>query len=116
MLNPRFAAKSVLLAAFVFLSQTVKAAEPASTQTPRLHLEKENRSITPQVAPASDEAELALKRFHLSPGFSAGIFAAEPMLANPVAFCLDEHGRVFVAETHRYRSSVLDIRNYMLPR
>ena len=34
-------------------------------------------------------------------------------MANPVAFCLDEKGRVFVAETHRYRSSVLDIRHYM---
>jgi quinoprotein glucose dehydrogenase len=35
------------------------------------------------------------------------------MLANPVAFNFDEKGRLFVAETYRYRSSVLDIRDYM---
>ncbi len=46
-------------------------------------------------------------------GFELNLWAAEPMLANPVAFSIDEKGRVFVAETHRYRSSVLDIRHYM---
>ena len=35
------------------------------------------------------------------------------MLANPVAFDFDEKGRLFVSETYRYRSSVLDIRDYM---
>ncbi|MEO5960593.1 MAG: HEAT repeat domain-containing protein, partial [Opitutaceae bacterium] len=35
------------------------------------------------------------------------------MLANPVAFNFDERGRAFVSETHRYRTSVLDIRDYM---
>ncbi|HTO05013.1 MAG TPA: HEAT repeat domain-containing protein, partial [Opitutus sp.] len=31
----------------------------------------------------------------------------------PVAFNFDEKGRIFVAETYRYRSSVLDIRDYL---
>ena len=35
------------------------------------------------------------------------------MLANPVAFDFDEKGRLFVSETYRYRTSVLDIRDYM---
>ncbi len=35
------------------------------------------------------------------------------MLANPVAIDFDEKGRLFVSETYRYRSSVLDIRDYM---
>ncbi len=35
------------------------------------------------------------------------------MLANPVAFSFDGKGRMFIAETHRYRTSVLDIREYM---
>ena len=43
----------------------------------------------------------------------AKLWAAEPMLANPVAFDFDEKGRLFVSETYRYRSSVLDIRDYM---
>jgi quinoprotein glucose dehydrogenase len=49
----------------------------------------------------------------LPPGLVAKLWAAEPMLANPVAFSFDEKGRAFVAETYRYRSSVFDIRDYM---
>jgi quinoprotein glucose dehydrogenase len=65
------------------------------------------------VAEASPEAETNLKRITVPKGFDLELWAAEPMLGNPVAFCLDEKGRVFVAETYRYRTSVLDIRHYM---
>ena len=37
----------------------------------------------------------------------------EPLLANPVAFTIDAKGVMYVAETYRYRTSVLDIRHYM---
>ena len=67
----------------------------------------------PDLAEASPEAETNLKRITVPEGFKLELWAAEPMLANPVALCLDEQGRVFVAETHRYRTSVLDIRHYM---
>src|SRR5579872_1381127 len=46
------------------------------------------------VAPASDEAGLALKRMKPAPGLKVDLWASEPMLANPVAFCFDEKGRV----------------------
>ena len=71
------------------------------------------RMAQPDVAPASPEAATNLKRISLPKGFKLDLWAAEPMLANPVAFCLDEKGRVFVAETYRYRTSTLDIRHYM---
>ncbi|HEY6226942.1 MAG TPA: hypothetical protein VI282_07460, partial [Verrucomicrobiae bacterium] len=54
-----------------------------------------------QPLPASGEAEAAMKRYQIPPGFKIELFAAEPMLANPVAFSIDEKGRVFVAETYR---------------
>src|SRR5947208_10155458 len=60
------------------------------------------------IAPASDEGALALKRLKIAPDLQVSLWAAEPMLANPVAINFDEHGRLFVAETYRYRSSVLD--------
>ncbi len=82
-----------------------------SAQT--LELTPAERLPTPVVDPASDEAELAIKHFTLPAGLQARLWAAEPMLANPVAFDFDEKGRLFVSETHRYHSSVLDIRNYM---
>lgn len=71
------------------------------------------RMEQPDVAAASPEAATNLKRIPVPAGFNLSLWAAEPMLANPVAFCLDERGRVFVAETYRYRTSVLDIRHYM---
>ena len=67
----------------------------------------------PEIDTASDEADKAIQRMHVPAGLEIKLWAAEPMLANPVAFTFDEKGRVFVAETYRYRSSVLDIRDYM---
>jgi len=71
------------------------------------------RQEAPEVDAASDEGKQALARMKLPPGLTATLWAAEPMFANPVAFNFDEKGRVFVSETFRYRTSVLDIRDYM---
>jgi len=87
-------------------------ASSGNTKLP-LKLEASPRLAIEPIKPASDDAQRALKNFSLPPGFRASVFAAEPMLANPVAFCLDERGRVFVSETHRFNTSVLDIRRYM---
>ena len=78
-----------------------------------LELQPAVRIPTPVMDPASNDATLALKRFSLPAGFQAKLWAAEPMLANPVAIDFDEKGRLFVSETYRYRTSVLDIRDYM---
>ena len=62
-------------------------------------------------AVAAESAESALRKFTVAPGLRVDVWAAEPLLANPVAFTFDERGRAFVAETYRRRSSVPDIRN-----
>ncbi len=65
------------------------------------------------VAPAAAEREkdlpdgttAALKQmatFRLPPGMRVDLFAAEPMLASPVAIGLDDRNRVFVAEEYRF--------------
>jgi quinoprotein glucose dehydrogenase len=99
----RFAAR---LALIVFFGATAVCAQT-------LELEKFERLPDPVIDPASDDAKLALQRFSLPQGLKASLWAAEPMLANPVAIDFDEKGRLFVSETYRYRSSVLDIRGYM---
>jgi quinoprotein glucose dehydrogenase len=71
------------------------------------------RQAQPEINPASSEAALAIQRMQVPAGLEITLWAAEPMLANPVAFNFDERGRIFVAETYRYRTSVLDIRDYM---
>ncbi|WP_170157502.1 DUF7133 domain-containing protein [Roseimicrobium gellanilyticum] len=76
-------------------------------------LQPYERKAEPGIAPASQEGTQVLKQLGLPAGMKADLWAAEPELANPVALSVDEKGRVFVAETHRLGSSVLDIRNYM---
>src|SRR5258708_13365594 len=70
-------------------------------------------NTAPQLAPASDEGERAIKRFRVPKGFKVELFAAEPLLANPVCFSIDEKGRFYVAETFRLHDGVTDIRGHM---
>jgi quinoprotein glucose dehydrogenase len=54
-----------------------------------------------QSAAKPADAEIAIKRFVMASGIEANVFAADPQVANPVAFCFDEQGRMFVCETYR---------------
>ena len=67
----------------------------------------------PAIAEASDQAELAIKSFTVRPGFQVELFAAEPLLAHPVAFAIDEQNRIFVSESFRVGDQVTDIRQHM---
>jgi quinoprotein glucose dehydrogenase len=95
----------------VLAAAALGAALPLSAQ--QLVLEDLERLPHPVVSEASDEAVTAVARFQFPADLKASLWAAEPMLANPVAIAFDEKGRLFVSETYRYRSSVLDIRGYM---
>ncbi len=57
-------------------------------------------------------ATAAMAAFRLPEGFTAELFAADPMLTNPIAFCLDEHGRVYVAEDHRFLEGTPENRSH----
>jgi quinoprotein glucose dehydrogenase len=67
----------------------------------------------PHVARASDEGKRALKRIQVPKGLTVDLWAAEPMLANPVIFCIDHNNRFYVAETFRLGAGVTDIRGHM---
>jgi quinoprotein glucose dehydrogenase len=114
-MNPRFSFRTVALAAFVAVVPLFAAAADDDEPKPEEGkiLKPGSRATDPEVQGAGDEAKQALARMKLPPGLQVKLWAAEPMLANPVAFNFDEQGRIFVAETYRYRSSVLDIRDYM---
>ena len=64
------------------------------------------------VAPASDEGKNAIPSFKHDPGLKIELWAAEPMLANPVAFTQDEKGRWYVAETFRQERGIEDDRSH----
>ena len=69
--------------------------------------------VGPDPAVASKEAELAIQRFQVPAGLKADLWAAEPLLVNPVAFSFDEKGRAYVCETFRLGAGVDDIRGIM---
>lgn len=71
------------------------------------------QQFQPNIAPASREGAQAIGRFKVPQGLRVELVAAEPMLANPVAFWIDEQGRIFVAETFRHFRGVTDNRRHM---
>jgi quinoprotein glucose dehydrogenase len=70
-------------------------------------------AYSPSIAPESDQAKRAMRAFRVPPGLTVELFAAEPLVANPVAFCIDEKGVVYVAETFRHGAGVTDTRDHM---
>src|SRR5688572_12109733 len=42
------------------------------------------------------------KSFKVPEGFSVSVFAAEPHLRQPIGFCFDDRGRIWVAENYSY--------------
>lgn len=59
------------------------------------------------------DAQKALKAITVPKGMTAELWAAEPLMANPVSFCFDEKGRAYVAETTRFAKGVPDTRDHM---
>ncbi|QEH38713.1 HEAT repeat protein [Aquisphaera giovannonii] len=73
----------------------------------------QGKPYNPVIAAASDEGEKAIQGFRVPEGLKVDLFAAEPLLANPVAFCFDEKGVAYVAETFRHSAGVTDTRGHM---
>lgn len=104
MTRPSAIVSGRLFRAFALLAVVAAAPAEAHTAEP---------SYQPPVAAASDEGELAIRGFRLPEGVKADLFAAEPLTANPVAICLDEQGRLYVAESYRQEEGIEDNRFHM---
>jgi putative membrane-bound dehydrogenase-like protein len=48
--------------------------------------------------------EEAVSKMAIPPGFEVSVFASEPDIAEPIAFCFDERGRMWIAENFNYRT------------
>lgn len=70
------------------------------------------RPAPPVVAEASDEAARALAAIRLPEGWKRELFAAEPLVANIVAFDIDHQGNLFVCESFRQERGVTDNRGH----
>src|SRR5581483_1452447 len=73
--------------------------------TQKLHAQKQfgfdNRKPSGQPYLSPEET---VKKFQLLPGWEAKVFAAEPDVINPIAFTVDERGRLWVVECFEYPS------------
>src|SRR5437867_974794 len=64
------------------------------------------------IAKASEDWKKTVQRMKLPAGVKADLWAAEPHVANIVAFHFDEKGRCYVAETFRLHHGVTDNRSH----
>lgn len=69
--------------------------------------------FVPVIHDAPPDVEATANRIRRPEGFRVELVAAEPDLANPVAFCIDEFGRFFVCETFRHSDGATDTRDHM---
>lgn len=68
---------------------------------------------SPKIADKSDEGKRALQTFSLPEGMRGKLAAAEPAIANPVAFSVADDGSIYVCETFRQQNGVEDNRSHM---
>ncbi len=73
---------------------------------------KQPEPLDPQIAEASSEAAESMLGIRIPEGWEIQLFAAEPDVANIVAFDVDNRGRVFVCESFRQNRGVTDNRGH----
>ena len=71
----------------------------AVVETSSLQKHSDAQEILPD---GTDAALRAISTIQVPAGLQMELFAAEPQLASPVAICLDEQDRVYVAEEYRF--------------
>ncbi|MGB7344827.1 MAG: PVC-type heme-binding CxxCH protein, partial [Pirellulaceae bacterium] len=100
----RFPSATCVSLAIMVCSFTVAwavALASALADEPRNVLPKQQhkRSDAPFLKPDEAVAKMAIPD-----GFDVSVFAAEPDIAEPIAFCFDHRGRIWVAENFNYQT------------
>ena len=71
------------------------AADPRNELPKKQHRTSDAPFLTP---------EQAVKKMAIPEGFEVSIYASEPDIAEPIGFCFDDRGRMWVAENFNYRT------------
>ena len=87
------------------MSPVTDAADPNSSDS-------NTKPAAPKIAEASGEPVESMNSIQLDPGLKIDVVAAEPDIANVVAFDIDDRGRIYVCETFRQGEGVTDNRNH----
>ena len=86
---------TILFALWMFFGVTTHPSGAAENTTP------ETNNLT-RALPLALSGEEAARTMQLPVGFQATLFAGEPAVKQPVGFCLDDRGRLWVAEAYNY--------------
>src|SRR5690242_5449336 len=97
----------------VFVALIAAATSSVRSQSTSEDFGKFDPGQVPEPKPASDAGERAIAKMRPAPGLKVELWAAEPLLANPVALNFDDKGRCFLVETWRFEHGVIDMRNHM---
>jgi putative membrane-bound dehydrogenase-like protein len=89
-------ARASFVVALVMGSVSVGFAQDTRNQLPR---QQHKTSNAPFLKPAEAVAKMSVPE-----GFEVSVFAAEPDIAEPIAFCFDHRGRMWVAENFNYQT------------
>ncbi len=106
-----------LVALAAWLGGLVTAAVPPADDTTTAATAPSASTVAPtepiaEVEEASDEAQHALSAARLPTGWQRHLFAAEPLVANIVAFDVSHDGQLYVAESFRQNRGVTDNREH----
>jgi quinoprotein glucose dehydrogenase len=74
--------------------------------------EERKPAFEPAVAKASGEGQSQIAGLKFPSSWKCELFAAEPMIANPVAFAVTPQGQIFVCESFRQNQGVTDNRSH----
>ena len=84
---------------FSSAAASVNAQDSPADSKNRLPQKQHKTSDAPFLTPNQAVAQMAIPD-----GFDVSIFAAEPDIAEPIAFCFDERGRLWIAENFNYQT------------
>ncbi|HBU38318.1 MAG TPA: hypothetical protein DEB70_11010, partial [Planctomycetaceae bacterium] len=90
-----------LVALAVFMVHAIASIPLAAADDGRNQLPKKQHkdSDTPFLKPAE-----AVSKMAIPDGFEVSVFASEPDIAEPIAFCFDDRGRMWVVENFNYQT------------
>ncbi len=91
-----FVHQKLLPLAVVLLTVSMANAQQSKNELPK---QQHKISDAPFLSPSEAVAKMAIPD-----GFEVSVFASEPDIAEPIAFCFDDRGRMWVAENFNYQT------------
>ena len=79
----------------ILTASVTHAVDPRNELPKKQHRTSDAPFLTP---------EQAVKKMAIPEGFEVSVYASEPDIAEPIAFCFDDRGRMWVAENFNYRT------------